>query len=640
MSPEIPLDDVASRSFSHSLRGYDPREVDAYLAELSAQVRRMQSKYLAARQQIGDLEDGDVESHIDATTLEINELLQTSRMAAESMRERAAVDAEAIRSNAGAESDRTLTSADADSFALRKSAWEASTEMVEQVRREIGVLHEQADRDALAIVGEAERNAHKKLAAARRDADTKVRTAGVEAERILLEGRRDCDEMIERATRATEAAQERTKALERRHENLMDELEELRLHRDSPPDPPSRGAAGTVRLIQPGATSPKPVDPSIDVEPSIQFEEQEREPRVAQPRVQRAPFADSSESVRLIDPSTVPEEVEVDADEIAVEVARLRSGVSTEETVEDNSVESGDDTGDDADEVDSGGGPPSDGASIEPPLDDQALAKAWSETPPIAAVSKDDLGSLFHELRVTDPPPTTKPRQRVSAGENAVSEDTSVEDLLPPEPINAFEVRDTALLPITNRVLRDIKRQLADVQNLQLDELKNDPANWQPDRDALESRLAQELIVVQRESFSTGYSSASTLLALEVDLARVDAPKGDTTQFISALFDEVVLTVQASREAGSTAKALGADVSRVYRVWRTDEAERRLRHLAGAAYHNGLLKGLAAGGVKNVRISVHDACGACKVRADMGLSVGDSGVLPIHDDCRCTIVPQ
>ena len=634
MSPEIPLDDVASRSFSHSLRGYDPREVDAYLAELSAQVRRMQSKYLAARQQIGDLEDGDVESHIDATTSEINELLQTSRMAAESMRERAAVDAEAIRSNAGAESDRTLTSADADSFALRKSAWEASTEMVEQVRREIGVLHEQADRDALAIVGEAERNAHKKLAAARREADTKVRAAGVEAERILLEGGRDCNEMIERATRATEAAQERTRALEHRRENLMDELEELRLDRDAPPDPPSRGAAGTVRLIQPGATSPTPVDPSIDVEPSIQFEEQEHEPRVAQPRVQHAPFADSPESVRLIDPSTVPEEIEVDADEIAVEVARLRSTVSSEEAVEDTAAESGDD----GDKVGSEDGALSEGVTSP---DDRALAKAWSEAPPNVAVSKDDLGSLFHKLRVTDPESATMhPRKRAAAGENAVSEDTSVEDLLPPDPINEFKVRDTALLPITNRVLRDIKRQLADVQNLQLDELKNDPANWQPDRDALETRLVQELIVVQTESFSTGYSAASTLLALEVDPARVDAPKGDTTQFISALFDEVVLTVQASREAGSTAKALGADVSRVYRVWRTDEAERRLRHLAGAAYHNGLLKGLAAGGVKNVRISVHDACGACKVRADMGLSVGDSGVLPIHDDCRCTIVPQ
>ena len=167
---------------------------------------------------------------------------------------------------------------------------------------------------------------------------------------------------------------------------------------------------------------------------------------------------------------------------------------------------------------------------------------------------------------------------------------------------------------------------------------RGDAANWQPDRDELERRLARELTLMQREAYVAGDRTANEMLSSVLSPGRVDAPDGESDGFISALFDEVVLTVQSGREAGHGARDLGTAVSRVYRVWRTDEAERRMRHLAGRAYHGGLLHAFAEAQVA-VRMEVHGSCAECaKVGAD-GISSADVDTLPVHDECRCTIVP-
>lgn len=620
MTSDLTPENVASRSFSHSLRGYDPAEVRTYLENLADQLRRVQAQYLAARQQLGAIEDGELEAQIDTATTDINEVLQAARIAAEQLRDRAAREATATVSRADEAAASELLSAQADAEALRKAAWDTSTAMLEQVRAEYARLRQQADRDALAIVGEAEREAHKKIATARRDSESKVRSARLEAERLLVDARAARDELIANAERAAEAAQERTAALERRREQLMAELEELRLQREAPPEAPTRGTATTVRVVPSGTpeSAPPPVpSPAPDAE---WLEEDDVRVVPAAP----APFPEVSETVRVVSaPEPEEDEFDVDAEEIAGEVARMHEEAADAETA-DEPVHESDET-------------PEKPATRGRSDDDFDLAKAWSSSDPAPHDTSDDLGSLFRELRVDAPPEEAPARAERQPAPDEVSEDTPLETLMPVETVTAFELRDRSLLPITNRVLRDVKRQIADVQNLQLEALRADPAHWQPDRSDLESRLSQELVVVQREAFAAGHTAVGQLRGTESS-GRPDAPAGETDSFISALFDEVVLTVQAGREAGHGARDLGSAVSRVYRVWRTDEAERRMRHLASRAYHSGVLRAFADAKVGSVRIDVHGSCTECAAAAEEGISVADDDVVPVHEECRCTIV--
>ncbi len=84
----------------------------------------------------------------------------------------------------------------------------------------------------------------------------------------------------------------------------------------------------------------------------------------------------------------------------------------------------------------------------------------------------------------------------------------------------ALELRDQLLLPITNRVLRDLKRQLTEAQNLALEQLRlsNDP--WMPDTAELEARLHPDLIVLGQEAFGAGHVGAATLAGIEATRPR------------------------------------------------------------------------------------------------------------------------
>jgi hypothetical protein len=84
----------------------------------------------------------------------------------------------------------------------------------------------------------------------------------------------------------------------------------------------------------------------------------------------------------------------------------------------------------------------------------------------------------------------------------------------------------------------------------------------------------------------------------------------------------------------------------VFRAWRTDEAERRLRAYAFRAYHRGLLAGCAElGEERKAWIVSGRGCATCReAGAAGGLELdtpypGGHDVPPAHDGCACTIVP-
>jgi hypothetical protein len=106
------------------------------------------------------------------------------------------------------------------------------------------------------------------------------------------------------------------------------------------------------------------------------------------------------------------------------------------------------------------------------------------------------------------------------------------------------------------------------------------------------------------------------------------------------------LSAALTRVAGSGPREVSATVSRVFRAWRTDEAERWLRSVSRAAYHDALLGGLSVCGVDRVVGVVRGApCAECPAGSGEAWAPGGdppAGTVlpPAHLDCACTIVPN
>ena len=86
-------------------------------------------------------------------------------------------------------------------------------------------------------------------------------------------------------------------------------------------------------------------------------------------------------------------------------------------------------------------------------------------------------------------------------------------------------------------------------------------------------------------------------------------------------------------------------MSRVFRAWRTDEAERRLRAIAYRAYHEGVIAALAALELPAVTaITEGRRCPECPAATgavwDPAGDLPDGVILPpAHPECATTIVP-
>ncbi len=147
---------------------------------------------------------------------------------------------------------------------------------------------------------------------------------------------------------------------------------------------------------------------------------------------------------------------------------------------------------------------------------------------------------------------------------------------------------------------------------------------------------------LQRDSFAAGFETAAgTDLATEPDTDREAAPR-----FARALTEGVAAALSEAREAGQGPRQLAAGLSRVYRAWRTDEAERRVRDIGAGGFHQGLLQGLAAAGSATARwVVAGRGCATCREAAAAGeVKLGepfeDAVVAPpAHPDCGCTLIP-
>ena len=177
----------------------------------------------------------------------------------------------------------------------------------------------------------------------------------------------------------------------------------------------------------------------------------------------------------------------------------------------------------------------------------------------------DSIGSLFAQLREDSRDDSQQPTANSQQPEEDRSQLTV--DSSQPEHNGEGPTEASSLIPVQNAALRSIKRTLVDLQNDALENLRTDTA-WVPGEDFT-------------DQFSEPFDELTAAITGDGD------DGGAASVFATDLYDAVSSAVVATREAGSGDRAIAAATSKVFRTWRSDEAERRVVAAASALSDRG-----------------------------------------------------
>lgn len=575
MAPEISPDEIRNAEFRTTLRGLDRSAVEAVLQAAAARLEQLEEEAEKLRAQASETPSKDLEAEFEEVGQEVTSILQVAREAADSMRERANLDAVRWRREATEEADKARREAAVDAEAMRRDAWVTGTELLEQAQEKAEAMRAGAERDVLTVMGEAEREAHRLSSGARREAEDLVRNANMEAEKIVADAATRRDEIIDGANRQAAAAQERTRALENRRDELLEELENVR---------------STLTKLEGSLEERREaLDLSREPDPSV---------RVVHPPAEAKQDWEVGETVRVVRPEDRPKhdpDVEM-ADEMSDQVARIQDpGTEVDprlrakrELAPELESEPAPVTPDVAAETEREPAPaPS--ADVEPKIG-SALEGAPPAEEPSDAAPEDDLEALFASLRGGGD--TAAPSGQEATTERVATSEEDGDVSVPEQTEDSDEggtdwiaVRDSRLLPITNRALRGVKKAITEVQNVALDSLRTDD-DWAPDENTIAEALHAELVAVWSESFAVGHAAAEEMEGEKLKRPKTPPSKAED-EFAS---DLVAAVVSALGEAGDGPRERQSAASRVFRVWRSDEAERRIRDIALRAYELGVEK--------------------------------------------------
>jgi DivIVA domain-containing protein len=490
----------------------------------------------------------------EAAAAEAEQVTTEAESAALQIRTAAEEYSQALRQSADAETARQRSEAQAAAEAMRASVWEEATSILDTVAREVVEARERGENESLAIIADAEQQSHRMVSQARQTAEEQRRTARIEADRLVGDAQAQHDEINETANRAAAAAQERAQALERRREELMGQLEktqkamrtleeELETRRGSLRDREVPADTSTVKVVQP-------------------------------------PESEELAGVKVIPSAPRSKPGVVKAEDIVDEVRTLREQRSSENG--DAKAEAKPKSKQEIEEARRKKAP----AKVEP-VEASKTEEPAAEDP---ATSPTDIDALFANLRQAEDAPAPGRRPR-------------------PDPaVDPDQLRERLLLPLQNRAHREVKRQLTEQQNVALEQLRVSGADWVPEVEGHAAAFTAAISELVVESTRSGY-----LAARELGI-RADGPPDlvptdveiPAVAFAEDLVDAVSAALESSRTAGEASRKTSGAVSRVYRSWRTDRAELRLREMSDVAYADAVRLALRAEGMEDTEWALGD----------------------------------
>ncbi|MGI9667169.1 MAG: hypothetical protein ACR2N2_08720, partial [Acidimicrobiia bacterium] len=554
--------------------GYERAQVDTYLSDIADRLSALEDQLAESGGRdvaLGIDEHEALGRELQTIGGDIADMLEAARSTAEGMRTRAGADADRWRTEAETESAAMVTDATEASQSLRAAAWNEGSSLLKSSEAEAQATISTAKEEALFVRAEAEREALRLTGDARRDREETIRATRLEADQIIESARTESEGVLAAAGQQADLAQERARALEDRRSELLSELEA------------TRASIG-------------------DLESEIESRRQELETPEPEPEPledARSHHSTDSGSVRIVSSTNVVALEPVDAEELAAEVEALRSGAvldqPEEATPQDEQpvaaapgelepmlVPATDPLVEETPYVEL----PEQEPEPEPEVHIEAEAEVVTdsqpelvpdpvvpetEPEPTPHTGGDTLGSLFAQLRepqdveaASDPEPLEV--------EPAVAEDDTPETAVPAEvsetpaeaevpdapanPAATVPADDAATaIPLQNAALRTIKRTLVELQNEALEQLRND-ASWSPG-----------------ESFTDEFAEPFA----ELTTALTGSPDPDPGQAFGAdLYDAISSAIDHAREAGAGEREVSSAASKVFRTWRSDEAERRV----------------------------------------------------------------
>jgi DivIVA domain-containing protein len=550
MADDVIPTDVRSRQFDAVRRGYDRTQVDEYLSNLAHEIERLQRELDDRRTKelnVGLDDPAALALELGTIGGEVAAILEAARAAADGMRGRAAADVAEWRTTAQKETQALSTDASEQSQSMRAAAWNEGSSMLSSSVAEAKAHIDAAQEDALFIRAEAEREAIRLTGDAKRDREELIRSARLESEEMIESARGESNGMLAAAGQQAEQAQERARALEDRRAELLSELESTR---------------ASIGLLE----------EEID---SRKQELEVPEPVIEPQADSRTHHGSDSGSVRIVAPSRSRTLKPVDAEELVADVVALRSGMAVTPDAEISGPPEPDSPEPATVETVTVIAPPPVATVVETPSEDtdietdeeqQTTGDATEST-----LETDDIGSLFASLRETtqeapvedkepaaaEEPTGAEPDSSSPDSEDAPQKDSeALAESPPPEETEDPEDLDAALIPIQNAALKEIKRTLVNLQNAALEHLRTD-TDWTP-----------------KKSFTNKFKTPFSELALGITESEDDA--GAAKEFSDDLNEAVVGAIIRTRESGAGDREIASSVSRVFRMWRADESERRV----------------------------------------------------------------
>jgi DivIVA domain-containing protein len=636
---------IASRRFAQSWRGYDPAEVQQFLAQVSEVVRSLKERYERAEAARREAEQRASHPEMDEAALmaavgeETAAILRSAKSAAAEITAKAQAAAEATVAAAEARAAQLVAEAESLLAARTAEADAAAAEIGEAAAADALRTREAAERHAREIEEEASRKCDEALESAQAmrekvlaDLARRRKVASVQIEQLragrerLLEAylvvRRTLDEVTSELQRADAEARAAAEAVGRQHSD--DELAELH----DPIWPPLEAAEGQAEAaIKPAQMAPHPAKTAEAGRAEAGRAEagHAEEPKVAAPKAAQLASLpgeallgprDSVESVRILrqaPPEAAPEQPSGEGGSEGAGSAHVAA------------AENGDRTGQhDVQSL---------FARIRAGREEAATAarKALKEAPEGQEGSLGAAGGA------------------AGSQEGAASTDGGEDGQGSPEGL--FAERDKVLTRLEASLARRLKRVLQDEQNSLLDRLRSlkvpaVTANLLPSAEAHPDRFAE----AGRPFLEEAARAGSELVGQAYGLGQVQA--GLDAEALDDLAEELgkaitgplrqrleLALASSSEEAAELADALAS----AYREWKTQRIEAAARDQVIAAFSQGAYLALPQGSLLRW-VASRAPCPDCEDNALAGeQQKGEpwpTGQLhpPAHPGCSCALL--